>query len=116
MNKISIISAIGSILLIIIVFELTRKRKIREQYALIWLTLGFLILVFPFFKKTLDVAANWVGIHYAPSLLFVFIVFFGIVLGIQFTVIISKLEEKSKKLIQEIGLLKNRVENLEKKL
>jgi SNF family Na+-dependent transporter len=114
MDKIAILTAIGSVVLLVLIIELTRRRKIREQYALIWLTIGFLILGFSIFKKTLDWLARWAGIYYAPSLLIVLIVFFGVALGIHFTLVISKLAEDNKKLIQEIGLLKNKVENLEK--
>jgi hypothetical protein len=115
MNKIAILSVIVSVVLLVAVLELTRKRRIREQYALIWLALGFLILIFSVFTKILDSIARWVGIYYAPSLLIVLIVFSGMVLGIHFTLVISKLAEDNKKLVQEIGLLKNRVENLERK-
>lgn len=116
MSNIAIISALSSIGLLIFIIELTRRRKIREQYALIWLALGFLILVFSIFKNSLDFIAHLAGIYYAPSLLIILIIFLGMVLGIHFTLVISKLAENNKTLIQEIGLLKNRVENLEKRL
>jgi hypothetical protein len=116
MSHIAIISAISSVGLLVFIIELTRKRKIREQYALIWLALGFLILVFSVFTRMLDVLAHLAGIYYAPSLLIVLMVFFGMVLGVHFTLVISKLAENDKKLIQEMGLLKNRVENLEKRI
>jgi hypothetical protein len=115
MNKIAILTAIGSVVLLVFIIELTRRRKIREQYALIWLTMGFLILVFSIFKKILDGLARWAGIYYAPSLLIVLMIFSGMALGIHFTLVISKLAEDNKKLIQEIGLLKNRMENMERK-
>jgi hypothetical protein len=35
------------------------------------------------------------------------------VLGIHFTMVLSRLTENNKKLIQEVGLLKNRVDRLE---
>jgi hypothetical protein len=114
MNKIAIISAIGSAASLVVIVVLTRQRKIREQYALIWLAMGSLILVFSLFKRLLDLIARLVGIYYAPSLLIVLAIFFGLVLGIHFTVVLSRLTENNKRLVQEIGLLKNRVEQVEK--
>ena len=116
MSHIAIISAVSSVGMLIFIFELTRKRKIREQYALVWLALGFLILVFSVFTKMLDFLAHLAGIYYAPSLLIVLIIYFGMVLGVHFTLVISGLAENNKKLIQEMGLLRNRVENLEKRI
>ena len=116
MSQIAIISAISSLGLLIFIIELTRKRKIREQYAVVWLALGFLVLVFSVFTKMLDFLAHVVGIHYAPSLLIILIIYFGMVLGIHFTLVISRLAENDKRLIQEMGLLKKRVEDLEKRI
>lgn len=116
MSTIAIISAISSVGLLIFIIELTRQRKIREQYALVWLALGFLILVFSVFTKMMDFLAHLAGIYYAPSLLIVLIIFFGMVLGVHFTLVISSLAENHRRLIQEMGLLKNRVEDLEKKI
>ena len=114
MSAIAVLSTIVSVGLLGFIIALTRKRKIREQYALIWLVLGFLILVFSIFNKLLDVLAHWAGIYYAPSMLIVLIIFFGMVLGVHFTLVISRLAESNKILTQEIGLLKNRIETLEK--
>lgn len=114
MSAIAVLSTIVSAGLLGFIIALTRKRKIREQYALIWLVLGFLILVFSIFNKLLDVLAHWAGIYYAPSMLIVLIIFFGMILGIHFTLVISRLAESNKILTQEIGLLKNRIETLEK--
>lgn len=114
MNSIAIISMVGSVVFLAVIVVLTRRKKIREQYALIWLAMSFLIIVFSIFKKLLDLIARLVGIYYAPSLLIILVIFSGMVLGIHFTVVLSKLTEDNKTLIQEIGLLKNRVEHLEK--
>lgn len=113
MTKISIISAVGSAVLLIVIIGMTRRRKIREQYALVWLALGFLLLVFSLFKGLLALLARLAGIYYAPSLLIVLAIFFGMVIGIHITMVLSSLTDDNKKLIQQIGLLKNRVEHLE---
>lgn len=114
MTKLSIISAIGSVVLLVIIIGLTRRRRIREQYALIWLAIGFLMLVFSLFKRSLDLLARAVGIYYAPSLLILLTILFGMVIGIHFTMVLSRLMDTHNKLIQEVGLLKNRVDHLER--
>ena len=114
MSTIAVLSTIVSAGLLGFIIALTRKRKIREQYALIWLVLGFLILVFSLFGNLLDFLARLAGIYYAPSLLIVLIIFSGLVLGIHFTIVLSRLAESNKILVQEVGRLKDRVERLEK--
>jgi hypothetical protein len=114
MSNISLLSIAGSVASFVIIVVLTRQRKIREQYALIWLAMGCLILVFSVFRSLLDPIARFLGIYYAPSLLIILIVFFGMVLGIHFTIVLSKLTENQTKLIQDIGWVKHRLDQLEK--
>jgi len=114
MSGIAILSTICSIGLLGFIIERTLKKKIREQYALIWLALGVLLLVFSACRRLLDFAAHLAGIQYAPSLLILLVIFFGMILGVHFTLVISRLVESNKILAQEIGLLKNRMDRLEK--
>ena len=43
--RISVAAAIGSLLLILIVLELIRGRRLKERYALLWLATGVVLLV-----------------------------------------------------------------------
>ena len=114
MDKIQLILIISSVLFILFIFELTRKNKLRIQYSLIWFFSGFVLLIFSVFRKLLDVLAAFVGVYYAPSLIIPLIIFLSLLIGIHFSVVVSKLTDENKKLIQEVGLLKNRIETLEK--
>ena len=113
MDRIQVLLIISSIILILFIMELTRKKKIREQYSLIWFLIGFALLVFSIFRKLLDLIAAFLGVHYAPSLIIPILIFLGLLIGINFSIIISKLSQENKKLIQEVGLLQNRIEKLE---
>ena len=42
--KVSIAAAIASLLLLVVVFELIRSRRLRERYALLWLLTGLVLL------------------------------------------------------------------------
>jgi hypothetical protein len=114
MDKIQIILIVFSLAFILFILELTRKRKIREQYSLIWFLIGFVMLVFSVFRGLLDVIAAFLGIYYAPSLILTIALLLGLILGIHFSMVISKLTETSKTAIQEIGILKNKIEEMEK--
>jgi len=43
--KVSIVATIASLLLLLVVFELIRSRRLRERYALLWLATGVVLLV-----------------------------------------------------------------------
>lgn len=111
---ISIFSISVSISLLILVLYLIYKKKLKEQYALLWIVLSLGILFFSIFRDTLAQLADFFGVFYAPSLLFMFAFLIFMLILIQLSSVISKLKDDVKKLTQEIGILKNEANNGEK--
>jgi hypothetical protein len=111
--KIQFFSITGSFFLLYLIVRLIRSRKIKEEYSLLWIFFGVLFLLLSVFKPLLDLAADLVGIHYAPAalLLFLIMALFGIM--IQFSVVVSDLSEKNRILVREIALLNQKVEKIE---
>ena len=114
MDNIQLILIISSVIFILFILELTRRNKLRIQYSLIWFFAGFILLLFSVFRKLLDVLAAFMGIYYAPSLIIPIIIFLSLMIGIHFSIVVSKITDENKKLIQEIALLENRINALEK--
>jgi len=113
-NRIQYIAIICSIGLLLFIFELTRRKKIREQYSLLWFFFSIIFVVFSIWRKGLDSFARLLGIDYAPSALFLLLALAIFLILIQFSVIISRLSEENKKLSQEIGLLKLEIDEMRK--
>jgi hypothetical protein len=101
------IAASGSIFVIII--ELVRRNRLKERYSLIWLASSALLIVFSVWRGLLHFIARSLGIYYPPSFLFLLAIFFLLVLLLHFSVILSSLSEKNKRLAQEIGILKEKL-------
>lgn len=110
MEKIQLIAILGSILFMIGIIELIRRKQIKEAYALLWLIFGTVFVIFSIWKKGLDFLAALVGIYYPPALLFLILILAIILVLIQFSVVISKNNDRIRKLTQEIALLKNQLE------
>jgi hypothetical protein len=113
MDNIQILLIFFSVSFLGIIFEMTRKRKIRENYSLIWFLIGFVMLLFSVFRGLLDIIAEFLGIYYAPSLILTITFLMVLGLGIHFTLVVSALTESNKKAIQEIGILKQKLADLE---
>ncbi|MCF7814783.1 MAG: DUF2304 domain-containing protein [Candidatus Cloacimonetes bacterium] len=114
-NRIQYIAVFCSIALLIFIFELTRRKKIREQYSILWLFFSVIFVVLSIWREGLDFFAKLVGIEYAPSALFLLLVLAIFLILIQFSIVISKLSEENKKLSQEMGIMKLEVEELKKR-
>ena len=56
--KVSIAASIASVILLLVVFELIRSRRLRERYALLWLLTGLVLLVLSAWRGGLNTIAE----------------------------------------------------------
>ena len=107
----------GPLVLLIFVLEMVRRRRLREDYSLLWLgVFGVLFILSLFPRSLLETVARFMGIDYAPTAFFV--IGFGLTLlvMIQFSIVISRLTRENKQAAQHIALLSARVRELEQQL
>lgn len=104
------LGVICSVLFLVAVVDLMRRRLLLEQYSLFWLGMGVVILLLSIFHDALNRVASAVGIYYAPS--FLFLIGFLFMLGtmLHLTVVLSKLTARSVRLVQEMGILRAELE------
>lgn len=112
---ITVFSIFTALLFCLLVFYLVYKGKLKEQYAILWIVLSLVIVFFSIFRSYLDVLADFFGVYYAPSLLFIFAFLILLLILIQMSVVVSNLKENIKKLTQEIALLKDEISKKEVK-
>jgi hypothetical protein len=107
--KVSIVAAIAAIILLAVIFELIRSRRLQERYALLWLATGGVILFFSLWRGALGRFADLVGIAYPPSALFVVASFFILVVLLHYSTVISELSERNLALAQRLALLEQQL-------
>jgi hypothetical protein len=115
-TRIQIVAILATGALFLIVFELVRRRRLMERYALLWLFSTTVLLGLAVWKNLLQEVASAIGIFYAPSALFVVAFGFILVLLLHFSLVISRLADQSKVLAQHVGRLQQRVATLEAEL
>jgi hypothetical protein len=113
--KLNLFAMIGSIILLLIILELVRRKYLRERYALIWIVTGGLFLLLSIRVHLLYRISNFLGFSIPSNALFFFGILFLLLIVLGLSVITSRLAEKNKVLTQEVVLLKKRVEDLEKR-
>jgi len=109
--KVSIIAAVAAVILLLVIFELIRSRRLQERYALLWLLTGLVILILAIWRGALEELASLVGISYPPSALFVLASFFVLLLLLHYSTVISKLSEQNMILAQRLAQLEHRVDD-----
>jgi hypothetical protein len=111
-NRVQYIAIVGSLAMLAFIFELTRKKKIRVQYAILWFFIGLVFLIFSLWRQGLDVAAKAVGVVYPPAALFLLLILGVFAILVQFSVVISKISDQNTKIIQELGAAQSEIERL----
>lgn len=108
--RVSIAAAIASILVILIVLELIRGRRLKERYALLWLATGIVLLILSLWRGALTTIAGWVGVEtYPPAILFAAATLFIIIVLLHYSTVLSRLTDDNVRLAQEIGLIRERL-------
>jgi hypothetical protein len=108
--RVSIVAALAALVLLFVIFELIRSRRLQERYAMLWLLTAVVILVLALWRGLLSRIANTVGIAYPPSALFVLAAFFILLLLLHYSTVISKLSDQNRILAQRLALLEREVE------
>src|SRR5438874_11993789 len=107
---ISIAAAIASFLLLLIVFELIRSRRLRERYALMWLLTGAVLLALSLWRGGLNTIASWFGVTtYPPAILGAVGALFILVVLLHYSTVISRLSDQNTILAQRLALLEQQL-------
>ena len=61
MNATYVLGLIGSLVTLALLFELLRRRRLREKYAVFWVVVALLTIVVAIFPSTLGGVAAWSG-------------------------------------------------------
>src|SRR5690606_40475613 len=97
---IQIIAALLSGLLLLILVELVRRRRLLERYALLWLFSALVLLALAIWRDGLEEIADLLGIASPTNALFFVAFAFVLVLLLHFSLSVSKLADQSKVLAQ----------------
>jgi len=114
--KVQIIIGALSIILLLITFELIRKKRLREEYAILWLFTGIVVLVFSIWPEFFlsQFFAKITGIFYLSAVVLIAFSFLLLIV-LHFSVVISKLTSQQKDLAQRYALLELELNELKRR-
>lgn len=102
-----IAAVICGISLFILIVELVRRRKLKEEFSLLWMITGIGVVVLAVWHQLVQWLANLIGAALPMSALFFFGVLFLILINIHYAVKVSYLSDRLKNLSQEVTLLQD---------
>jgi len=98
-----------ALVLLAVIFELVRRRRLRVEYAWLWLASGSSIVVLILRYDLLIWITERVGAVIPTSTLFFICILFLALLSLHYSVRLSSVTRELKELTQELGLLRAEV-------
>jgi hypothetical protein len=94
-----------SSLLLLVVLDLVRRRRLSEEYSLIWIVCASALLGLSVWREILHALARWLDVHYPPAILLLVLIVFVFVASLHFSVVISRQRAQIERLTEEVAIL-----------
>ena len=109
----TILASAASIVLLLAVLELVRRRRLREKYALLWILTAIVLLILSLWRGLVDSIAIALGISYGPLITIGVGALFVLIVLLHYSTVISALTDRSAVLAQQVAMLEERLRRLE---
>ncbi len=114
-NRLRIILFVVLLLFILIVIHSIKKDNISLKYSLIWLLSAFVMMIIILVPDFLESMCHFLGFGLISNMIFMIAIIILLLMSFIFTMIVTKQSQKIRLLVQEVSLMKSRVEELEMK-
>ena len=104
-DRVQVVALGCSVLLLLLVLELVRRRRLSEEYSALWIVLAVSLIGISLRRDVLDSAAKWLGVYYPPAVLVLMLVAIISVAALSFSVILSRHQRQIDRLIEENAIM-----------
>jgi tellurite resistance protein TehA-like permease len=111
-DRLQIVALVASVGLLLVVLELVRRRRLVEEYSLVWVLAAMALIGVSLRRDALDAVAGWLNVHYPPALLVLLLVLIVFVASLCFSVILSRQQRQIERLIDETSILAAEIREL----
>lgn len=106
--RIQLLGIITGVFFILLVSRLIITRKLREEYAIIWVIFSFLIFFFSIWRSGIDALGKLLGVYDPPNLIITIAIICILLYLLHLSIVVSKQKKQIKNLSQEFGILKKK--------
>ena len=107
--RVQILAVMIGLGILVTILELIRKRKLREEYSVLWFATAIGILVLSLWFPLLEWLTALLGVVWPATTLFLFGLIFLVLISLHFSIKVSRLTDQVKDLAQEAALLSEEV-------
>ena len=104
-DRVQMVALAGSVVLLLLVLELVRRRRLAEEYSALWIVSALVLIGISLRRDVLDFAATWLGVYYPPAVLVLMLVAIISMASLSFSVILSRQQRQIDRLIEENAIM-----------
>jgi hypothetical protein len=104
-DRVQVLALAGSVLFLLFVLELVRRRRLAEEYSALWIVSALVLIGISLRRDALDFAARWLGVYYPPAVLVLMLIAIISVASLSFSVILSRQQRQLDRLIEENAIM-----------
>lgn len=112
LSRTQIVAAFGAVLLALYVLDLVRRRKLSEEYSLLWVIASFVIAVLGFSTPLLVWITHALGVLGEASTVFAFGLAFAVAMLLYLSLKLSRLGFENHELTRDLALLRHELDEL----
>lgn len=94
----------AAVLIMAVIVEVLRRRRLSENFALLWLGVGVGAVLLALLRPLFDRISDAVGVSYGPALLFALIIVFLLILCLVLSMHVTRLHRRVEFLAQELAV------------
>jgi hypothetical protein len=112
-DRVTLLGLAASVAGLLFVLELVRRRRLREDYSLLWLMTAVSLIILSLSRPLLDQIAGWLGIiTYPPAAIFAVAIGFMLLILLHYATVLTRLARENKQLAQQMAILRFELEEV----
>jgi hypothetical protein len=111
-GRINLVGLVVSVLLLVAVLDLVRRRRLAEEYSFVWIAFAAALVVLSLRRDVLDRVAKWLDIYYPPIVLLLVLTLMVFVASLGFSVVVSRQRKQIDRLIEHTAVLDAELQEL----
>ena len=111
--SLNLVLIVITLIYIFLILKSIKKKKLQMSFSIFWLITGILLIIALLIPNLVENISRALGFEVPANMVFCLTIFVSFYLIFNLTVALSKENKKNTLLVQEVSMLKKRVENLE---
>jgi hypothetical protein len=112
LSRAQVVTALAAVVLVLVVLDLVRRRRLSEEYSLLWVVSTLIVAILGFSTPLLRALTHALGILYEASTVFFFGLGFATAMLLFLSLKLSRLGHEHLTLTRELAFLRLEVERL----